>query len=105
MSTSKVMKLTITGCVYSLNFIITPKPNVNSLHGIVAYTSTFVNIYENIHQFLSSIERDEQERKLVPFFCVTVYIRRTDKQADGETPDRRFTLAAVMNAASAKCTL
>jgi len=76
------MKLTITGCVYSFNFIITPKPNVNSLHGIVAYTSTFVNIYENIHQFLSSIERDEQERKLVPFF-LRHGVYPTDRQTGG----------------------
>jgi len=35
------------------------------MQGIVAYT--FLNIYEKIHQFLSSIKRDTHKRKLVPF--------------------------------------
>ena len=26
------------------------------------------------HQFLSSIKKDVQKRKLVPFFCLTVYM-------------------------------
>jgi len=41
-------------------------------HGIVAYT--FLNIKEKNHQFLSSIERDAYKRKLITFFCLTVYI-------------------------------
>jgi len=28
----------------------------------------FLNIYQKIHQFLSSIERDVHKRKLVPFY-------------------------------------
>ena len=36
------------------------------MHRIVAYT--FPNIYEKIHQFLSSIKRDAHKRKLVPSF-------------------------------------
>jgi len=33
-----------------------------------------LNIYEKIHQFLSSIKRDVHKRKSLPFFCLTVYI-------------------------------
>jgi len=42
-------------------------PKLNTW-GIVAYA--FLNIYENIHQFLSSklTKRDAHKRKLVPFF-------------------------------------
>jgi len=32
----------------------------------------FLNIYEKIHQFLLSIERDAHKRKLVPFFFLMV---------------------------------
>jgi len=35
------------------------------LRGIVAYT--FLNECEKIHRFLSSIKKDAQKRKLVPF--------------------------------------
>ena len=45
------------------------------MHGIVAYT--FLNIYEKIHQFLSSIKRGEAEKgtkKTGSFFCFTVYM-------------------------------
>ena len=31
-------------------------------------------VCEKIHQFLSSTKRDAHKRKLVPFFCLTVYI-------------------------------
>jgi len=41
------------------------------MHGIVAHM--FFNTYEKIHQFLSS-KRDAYKRKLVPFFCLTVYL-------------------------------
>ena len=61
-----------------------------------------MKIFTSFCQVLKETNRKEN---WFLFFCLTVYIRRTDKQADGETPDRRFTLAAVMNAASAKCTL
>ena len=44
-------------------------------HRIVAYRSTFLksNVYEKIHQFLSSIKKDVCKRKSVPFFCLMVY--------------------------------
>jgi len=34
----------------------------------------FLNMCEKIHRFLSSIKRDAYKRKLVPFFCLRVYI-------------------------------
>jgi len=33
----------------------------------------FLDIYEKIQQFLSSVKRDAHKRKTVPFFCLTVY--------------------------------
>jgi len=47
-----------------------PKRNTQ---GIVAYT--FFNVCEKMHLFLSSIKKDADKRKVVPFFCLTVYIR------------------------------
>ena len=46
------------------------------IHGIVAYTSTVLrpNVCEK--KFSSScrvLKTDERKRKLVPFFCLTVY--------------------------------
>jgi len=43
------------------------------MHLIVAYT--FLNIYEKKLPVLSSIKRDAHKRKVVPFFCLTVYMR------------------------------
>jgi len=40
------------------------------MHGILAYT--FLNTYEKIHKFLSSIKTDAHKGKLFPFFCLTV---------------------------------
>jgi len=40
------------------------------MQGIVAYT--FLNV-KKINQFLISTEKDAHKRKLVNFFCVTVY--------------------------------
>ena len=64
---------------YRLEFVV----SISSLHSIlnacqnlintsVAYT--FPNICEKTQQFLSSIKRDAHERKLAPFFCLTVFI-------------------------------
>ena len=46
----------------------------------VAYRSTFLrpNACEKNHQFLSSIKKDVQKRKLVPFLCLTVYMLVND---------------------------
>jgi len=41
------------------------------MHQIVAYT--FLIVCEKVHQFLPSIKKDAHKRKLVPFFCLTVY--------------------------------
>jgi len=38
------------------------------------YVPVNIYIYEKIQQFLSSIKRDALTRKLVPFFCLMVYI-------------------------------
>jgi len=47
-------------------------PKLNTVHGIVAYRSTFLRpgVCEKNHQFLSSTKKDEKmhTRKLVPFF-------------------------------------
>ena len=41
------------------------------MHGIVDYT--FLDVCEKIHQFRSNIKKDAHRRKLVSFFCITVY--------------------------------
>ena len=41
------------------------------MHGIVAYT--FLNVCEKINSFRQTLKRCTQ-KKLVSFFCVTVYI-------------------------------
>jgi len=45
------------------------------VNGIVAYTSSFLrpNVCDKINQFLPSIKKDAHKRKLVLFFCLTVY--------------------------------
>jgi len=43
------------------------------MHGILAYT--FLNIFWKIHQFLSSINRDVHERKLVPLILLHGVVR------------------------------
>ena len=44
----------------------------NLIRRILAYT--FLNICEKIYQFLSNIKNAARRRKLVPLFCVTVYM-------------------------------
>ena len=46
----------------------------NYIYRIVSYI--FLNVCEKIHQFLSRIRKDAHKRKLVSFFCVTVYVDR-----------------------------
>ena len=50
------------------------------LNGTVAHTFLNKHICEKLHQFLSSIKRDARKRKLVPFFCLTVYPVASDAQ-------------------------
>jgi len=51
----------------------------NLIHGIVAYT--FLNVCEKKStQFRSGIKKDAHRRKLVPFFCLAVYIKSWKKK-------------------------
>jgi len=48
------------------------------IHGIVAYT--FLNVCEKIHQLLSSIKKDAQRRKFVPFSASLCINAHSDQQ-------------------------